>query len=646
MSLEAGRSIGSYTIGEQIGKGGMGEVYSAYQHSTNRTVAIKLLNTRLENESDGYLRFQREVAIIAQLEHPHILPVYDFGEVDGRPYVVMRYMNAGTLDEQVDSLSLEQRIEILRQIADTLDSAHNWGVIHRDLKPSNILLDEAGFGYLGDFGLAKTMSGAQSLTRTGGIVGTPAFMSPEQARGEELTPSSDIYSFAIMSYQLICGEHPFPSQTPIDYLSQHLIAEPPSIRKKMPALPPLVDALLLQGMAKEAEKRPDKATDLILPIQKAIGKMPAIAQTNIPVQAQLNDQDKTNIYPTIVSQTMMLDSGIMPNVAPTPPKPNHIWRWAMPAFVLLLLSTIGLWQFDWLPAFIINKPYTLTQYPVGDSPRAIAQTDDAIWVANSDEDSVSRLAIGECDAGEKECRQAVTTYPASALPVALTGTNNKIWVASSLEQAIIQLDAGSGEPIQKFSLPYIPSNIVLLGDILSVLHEFDKKISIINVTNGEQSMFDVADAPAGILATEQNSFITYRKGQRVEKFQSTDNSYQQSILMDELVGEMAWWQDSLWVTLPQSNQIAQIEPNAGTVLQRIEVGDQPTALTAGDEFLWVGNSQGNDVVGVDSAGNLTSPIPLPDQPTQLQWRSCGDDCDELWVLSNPANAVWRVQYKP
>lgn len=177
-----GKILGQFEIGEEIGRGGMATVYKARQRSMNRTVAIKVLPRQMLHDPGFYERFEREVDVISHLEHPHILPIYDYGQEEGLPYIAMRYLGGGSLEQRIrrGTVRIEDIEKPLRQVAQALDYAHQQGIIHRDLKPGNIMLDENGNAYLTDFGIARVLG--SDLTGSM-IIGTPAYMSPEQANG-------------------------------------------------------------------------------------------------------------------------------------------------------------------------------------------------------------------------------------------------------------------------------------------------------------------------------------------------------------------------------------------------------------------------------------------------------------------------------
>ncbi len=202
------KTIGRYRIKAELGRGGMSTVYLAHDPHFDRDVAVKLLPLELLHQSTFRLRFEREAKIVAALDHPAIVPVYDFGEEKGQPFLVMRFMAGGSLSDRLKqgALSIKETAVIMSRLAPALDEVHTHGVIHRDLKPSNILFDQQMQPYISDFGTAKLLHAHTQLTDTGSAVGTPAYMSPEQIHGDtELDGRSDIYSLGVILFEMLSG---------------------------------------------------------------------------------------------------------------------------------------------------------------------------------------------------------------------------------------------------------------------------------------------------------------------------------------------------------------------------------------------------------------------------------------------------------
>jgi ligand-binding sensor domain-containing protein/tRNA A-37 threonylcarbamoyl transferase component Bud32 len=256
-NIQPGQNLGPYRIINQIGQGGMATVYKAYHAAMDRYVAIKVLPRQLAESPEFVGRFQQEARTIANLEHPHILPVHDYGESEGITYLVMRFLDAGTLKERLQGSapSLTEIDRLFAQLADALAYAHDHGVVHRDLKPSNVLVDARGNLFLTDFGIAKLLEASPQFTSTGAMIGTPAYMSPEQAQGLKVDQRSDIYSLGIILYEMITGRVPYEAETPLAVVLKHLNEPLPIPSSVKPGISPAIERVILKALSKNVDDR-------------------------------------------------------------------------------------------------------------------------------------------------------------------------------------------------------------------------------------------------------------------------------------------------------------------------------------------------------------------------------------------------------
>lgn len=259
-----GSTLGAHHILKQIGAGGMSTVYIAYQPGLERLVALKVLPETYTQNPKTLERFAREARIIARLEHPNIIPVYDFVKEGSAVYLTMRYVQAGTVKEILRSrgpLSITDAARIAADIASALDYAHAAGVIHRDVKPANILVDKDGRAYLTDFGIAKLAEGTTELTGTG-TMGTPAYMAPEQTLSQPLTPQIDVYSLGVTLFEMITGKRPFLGESSVATALMHVHNPVPPLSQFNPALPEALDEVFEKALAKDPKERYATAGEL------------------------------------------------------------------------------------------------------------------------------------------------------------------------------------------------------------------------------------------------------------------------------------------------------------------------------------------------------------------------------------------------
>jgi serine/threonine-protein kinase len=313
---------GRYRLDELLGRGGMSEVWRAEDLELGRDVAIKLLAPDADTA-----RFDREARAVASLAHPNVVQLYDYGDSEGRPYMVLECVPAGTLEDRLRDrapLPDDEAYEIAVGIAAGLAHAHTRGVVHRDLKPANVLFDGEGRPKVADFGIARLAAGEGTLTEAGTLLGTAAYISPEQAAGEPATSASDVYSFGVMLYRMLAGRLPFESKDPMELVLMHRDALPPPLAEHRADLPERLESTVAAALAKAPAERPHDGAALLA----ALG---APAGGSITSSTVLLEGEPTRVLPAVSP----------PPFGPGPESPSTRRRVPLAIGALLVLALAG-----------------------------------------------------------------------------------------------------------------------------------------------------------------------------------------------------------------------------------------------------------------------------------------------------------------
>jgi tetratricopeptide (TPR) repeat protein len=359
MPFSDGENVGPYRIVEKLGQGGMATVFKAYHPSLDRYVAIKVLHPALQSDPNFQARFQREARIVAKLEHPHIVPVYDFAEHGGHPFLVMRFVEGETLKARLQQgpLDHDEVISIARAVSEALVYAHRAGVLHRDVKPSNIIITPGGHVWLTDFGVARMAEAGESTLSRDMMVGTPQYIAPEQAKGDvNLDARTDIYSLGVVLYEMLVGQVPFQADTPFAVIHDHIFTPLPLPRSRRPDLPEAVERLLLKALAKDPDDRFQSVKELLAAFDVVIASEPsappevvaAPAETVVTPSAEVAEAvvTETTAEPPEMTAEEAVEEPAMPRVEdevedPSRPRRRR-WLWVGTGlFAVLCLAAFG-----------------------------------------------------------------------------------------------------------------------------------------------------------------------------------------------------------------------------------------------------------------------------------------------------------------
>lgn len=461
MSFSNGENVGPYRIVEQLGSGGMATVFKAYHANLDRYVAIKVLHPAFKQDPNFLSRFQREARIVAKLQHPAIVPVYDFNEHDGQPYLVMRFIEGETLKARLSKgdLPLPEVVRVLHPVGEALQYAHGQGVLHRDVKPSNVLLTPDGQVFLADFGLARIAQAGESTLSQDALVGTPQYISPEQARGDsDLDARTDIYSLGVVLYELLIGRVPYQADTPYAVIHDHIYAPLPLPRSIKPGFPESLERVLLKALAKEQDDRYASVAELLTAFESAAQMILSEAPTQtVAPEAQRSDVAK---QPAVVPPPIAPVAAHPVAVPPSPSKSRKALWIGLGIVVVIVVAAITLMAVSRnrpTPSPVAQPPAQQASGELPDQPPDIAPLEAQFTHANEFV-SQSKLDLAAAEfkqvAGKAENLLESNSNPPLELRAQLHSLAGQSWLAIDQPdrarphfQSLVEMAPKTAEPL-------------------------------------------------------------------------------------------------------------------------------------------------------------------------------------------------------
>ncbi len=447
MSFNIGENVGPYRIIEQLGQGGMATVFKAYHASLDRYVALKVLHPAFREDQTFTSRFQREARVVARLEHPNIVPIYDYSEYESRPFLVMKYIEGDTLKARLNQgpLTSEEIERVVNSVGAALAYAHKQGILHRDVKPSNVMIAKDGTMYLADFGLARIADAGESTMSSDSIMGTPQYISPEQAMGvKDLDAGTDIYSFGVMLYEMVVGQVPFSADTPFSIIHDHIYTPLPLPTKVNPNVPEPVQRVLLKALAKNRLDRYTSTEELMTAFKQAW------TEAGVPMEGTAIVMRSTSLKEKTDSKNQSAPADRPTSVEKNRATQRSPWMWVGIGVVILLCFVVVVFAVrknratppptPTVAATLIPVTQVLPSIPQpiepNGNPTPVQNTSPELTVAielaaknPKDPDAHLALALALLDAKEVELAKEELAQAAN-----LAGPNNKDFFLKAAEK--------------------------------------------------------------------------------------------------------------------------------------------------------------------------------------------------------------------
>jgi YVTN family beta-propeller protein len=556
-----GAELAGYRIERLLGRGGMGVVYLAEDLRLKRKVALKLLSPVLAEDDDFRARFLHESEIAASLDHPNIVPIYEAGEIEGRLFIAMRYVEGTDLKKQLrqGALSPEEAVNLLAQVAAALDAAHARGLVHRDVKPSNVLVapglghEGADHAYLADFGLTKDLSDQGALAEDGQLMATIDYVAPEQIAGGEFDHRADVYSLGCLFYECLTGEPPFPHESELAVLFAHLEEGPPAPSERRLELPEAIDPVVATALAKSPDERHRSCRELMGAAREALGLAEPVRSRWLRGPALLGIAGLAVLSVGLAAFLLARGAGT-PTLESAPPNS------------LALLDP--------------RSGAILAATDVGSRPGDVAATEDAVWIVSPDEQRVLRI--------DAETRSVVDEIPVGFDPAAVAVGLGAIWVAENGGPTLARISPEEGEIVQTIRIGAGPTDVAVGDEAVWVTNRLDDSVQRIepDASNPVTDTIPVGDEPTAIAIGEGAVWVASPATSFVYQVDLDTRAVTRTIPVGNGASDLALVGDEVWVANSLDGTISIIDVESGAVAT-IRAGEGPASIVAAGDSVWI-----------------------------------------------------------
>jgi YVTN family beta-propeller protein len=577
-----GNDIAGYRLEDLLGRGGMGAVYRAEDLRLGRKVALKVLAPELAENERFRERFLRESQLAASLDHPHIVPIYAAGEADGQLYLAMRYVEGYDLRQLLareGPLPPERALRLVEQVGDALDAAHERGLIHRDVKPGNVLIAErAGreHCYLADFGLTKQTTSISGLTGTGELVGTVAYVSPEQIRGEPVDARADVYALACVLYECLAGEAPFARDSEVATLWAHVNEPPPSLSTTRSELGREIDRVLARALAKAPEDRPRTCGELVASARAALGLhggAPPATKRGLRARRLTLPRGRLRVLAVALAAGLAAAATaavlLRDQTSPVSVPPNSV------------------------AVIDPESNRVVAAIPAGAGAESVAVGLDSVWVANVEERTLSRIDPRE--------RRETRRIALSATPTDVAVGFGAVWVALGVLGDLARLDPQRSVVVKQIDVTARGQRGSAAVDVENgvVWAAFgDSTVARVDGQTNRPLSSDFAGAPFAIAVGEGAAWLTNWPDNNVSRLDGTTGALVKTISVAKGPNDVAVGGGAVWVANEADDRVTRIDP-LGSSVGTVVVGDRPWAVAYGADAVWVANRRSGTVSRID-----------------------------------------------